>query len=76
MLMDFYETSITGILLMRLSKILYQEDLLHHPLLPAFILHTHTYIHMSHRGGLQQYFYSVHALGIIHQQQSWFGAIC
>ena len=27
------------------------------------------------RGGFQ-IFYSVHALGIIHQQQSWFGAIC
>ena len=30
----------------------------------------------SHRGGLQQYYYDVHALGIIHHQQSWFGAIC
>ena len=33
-------------------------------------------MYVSHRGGLQQYFYSVCALGIIHQQQSWFGAIC
>ena len=33
-------------------------------------------VHVSHRGGLQQYFYNVHALGVIHQQQSWFGAIC
>ena len=39
-------------------------------------VHIHVCIHMSHRGGLQQYFYSLHALGIIRQQQSCFGAIC
>ena len=48
----------------------------------SFYIHKFVYmyvyalIHMSHRGGLWQYFYSVRALGIIHQQQSWFGAIC
>ena len=36
----------------------------------------YAFIYVSHRGGLQQYYYDVHALGIIHQQQSWFGAIC
>ena len=36
----------------------------------------HVCRHMSHSGGLQQYFYNVHAQGVIHQQQSWFGAIC
>ena len=48
--MDFHETSITGILLMRLKNLFYPEDFLHHPLLPAFNLHTHThtyiYIHV------------------------------
>ena len=36
----------------------------------------YVFLCMSHRGGLRQYFYSVHALGIIHQQQSWFDTIC
>ena len=39
-------------------------------------MHEYVYICMSHRGCLRQYFYSVHALAIIHQQQSWFGVIC
>ena len=28
------------------ENLLHLEDLLHHPLLPAFNLHTHTYIHI------------------------------
>ena len=36
---------------------------------------TSAYMYVSHRGGFLIIFYSVHALGIIHQQQSWFGAI-
>ena len=45
--------------------------------LPAYTLTCIIYMcmHMSHRGGLWQYFYNVHALGTIYQQQSWFGAI-
>ena len=39
-------------------------------------IYLYTYMYMSHRGGLIQYYYDVHALGVIHQQQSWFGAIC
>ena len=53
MLTDFYETSITGILLMRqVENLFHPEDLLHHPMLPAFNLDTYTHIHMSCRGGL------------------------
>ena len=37
MLIDFHDTSIVGI-------VLYVEDLLHHPLLPAFNLHNNTHI--------------------------------
>ena len=45
MLIDCLETSITGIFLWDYKKSLVSEDLLHHPLLPAFNLHTHTYIY-------------------------------
>ena len=45
--MDFHETSITGNLFDEtIENLLYQEDLLHHHLLPAFNLHTHIYIHI------------------------------
>ena len=46
LLMDFHETSITGIPLLRLKDLFYLEDLLHHPLLPAFNLHTHTHTYI------------------------------
>ena len=41
--------------------------------IPIVYVHTHTYVM---QGWFLTIFYSVHALGIIHQQQSWFGAIC
>ena len=44
MLMDFHETSITGIRFDEtIQNLLYLEDLLHHPLLPAFNPHAHTH---------------------------------
>ena len=37
-------------------------------------IYIYIYIYVT-RGWFLTCFYSVHALGIIHQQQSWFGAI-
>ena len=49
MLIDFYVTSIAGILLMSdetIENLLYPEDIMHYPLLSAFNLQIHTYIHI------------------------------